>query len=226
MKATILKKLVNERTIYHSNFISFEGGEGSGKSTVLQAVYKRLQENGYDVFATREPGGNGSEKSEAIRKVIFQDKMHDMEPLTEGFLYAAARTQHIKELVLPKLVAGTIVLTDRFVDSSLVYQGLQWEENLEKIVTLNHIAIQNTMPKQTLFFDIPAAAGLERVFQHRQDEMNYLDKRGIEFHERIYDNFKLLASIFPERYIFIDATAPLEVVIDNVYQIVLQIITQ
>jgi len=215
----ILQTLQDKTITYYPNFFSFEGGEGSGKSTVLRQVSERLQADGFDVFITREPGGNTSEKCEAIRELLYYDKMQDMEPLTDAFLYAASRTQHIQEVVLPRLQKGQLVLTDRFVDSSLVYQGLQ-QNNLANVVTINKIAIANTMPQHTLFFDVPAAIGLERVFSNRSEETNYLDHRSLAYHEGIYENFKLLEEIFTDRYIHVDATKPLADVSEFVYQII------
>lgn len=218
----ILQQLEQFHPQHYANFISFEGGEGSGKSTVLKTVSELLKQDGLDVLATREPGGATSNKAELIRQLILNEQMSDMTPLTEGFLYAAARTQHVQETVLPSLKQGQIVLTDRFVDSSLAYQALQGQ-HLAEIVELNAIAIAGVLPKYTLFFDVPAQVGLDRVFSHRQEEVNYLDKRSIEYHEAIYDNFKILQQVFPERIISIDATQPLENVIQEVYNFIKQV---
>lgn len=221
MKTTneILAKLTTNIHTY-SNFFSFEGGEGSGKSTVLKIVTERLRADGYDVFATREPGGNTSEKCEAIRELLYYDKMSDMEPLTDAFLYAASRTQHVQEVILPRLKQGQIVLTDRFVDSSLVYQGLQ-QNNLEHVMTINAIAICQTLPQTTLFFDVPAKIGLERVFSNRSEETNYLDHRGLAYHEGIYANFKILEAFYHERYVNINATKTLAEVAEQTYQTII-----
>ncbi|GBU10854.1 thymidylate kinase [Erysipelotrichaceae bacterium] len=201
-------------------FFSFEGGEGSGKSTVLHSVGKMLSEKGYDVLITREPGGNSSGMSEEIRTLILSDKMAQMSPLTEAFLYAASRTQHIQEVIKPALQVGKIVLTDRYVDSSLVYQGLVWG-NLAAVATINFLAIAGTMPATTLFFDVAPEIALVRVFAQRQEEINHLDKREISFHQDVYNGFKMLRNFFPQRYQTIDATRSLNLVIAEVYQCIL-----
>ena len=222
---TILAQLLDDEINYYPNFFSFEGGEGSGKTSVLRLVSEKLTAAGYAVFTTREPGGNTSEKCEAIREVLYYEKMSDMEPLTDAFLYAASRTQHVQEVILPRLQQGQIVLTDRFVDSSLVYQGLQ-RDNLAAVMTINLLAIAKTMPQTTLFFDIKAQAGLERVFSKRSGETNYLDHRGLAYHEGIYDNFKRLENFYQQRYVNIDATQPLDMVVETVYETILDKITQ
>ena len=218
-----IREIENEDTIYYPTFFSFEGGEGSGKSSVLKSVGEKLQADGYDVFITREPGGNTTTVSEDIRALILDDKMKDMTPLTEAFLYAASRTQHVQEVVKPRLAKKQLILTDRYVDSSIVYQGLEWG-NVEKVVRLNAIAICQTMPATTLFFDVPPQIALKHVFENRTEEINHFDQRDIQFHERVYQNFKAIAKIFDKRYTTIDATKPLEQVIETTYQTILKII--
>lgn len=213
-----LAQLVDKDTVYHPNFFSFEGGEGSGKSTVLKAVSAKLAQNGWTVFTTREPGGNGSKESEAIRELILADHMRDMQPLTGAYLYAASRAEHVRTRILPKIAAGSIVLADRYVDSSLVYQGMQ-ASHLEEVIILNKIAIAQTMPICTIFFDVQPEIGLQRIFSQRSEEMNYLDKRDLAFHHTIYQDFQLLSQVYASRYTTVDASQPLDQVIEVVYKI-------
>lgn len=216
-----LEFFVKEELTYYPNFINFEGGEGSGKSTVLRQVAEKLEAAGYTVFITREPGGNGTDMAERIRQLILSDEMGGMTPMTEAFLYAAARTQHVQEVVKPRLEAGEIVLTDRYVDSSLVYQGYAWD-NLATIAEINALAIVGVMPKTTLFFDVLPEEGIARVFSNRQDEINHLDARDMSFHQKIYEGYQTLEAFFTDRYVNIDASQALEKVVEDVYEQVLK----
>ena len=220
-----IEQLHGKEITHYPNFITFEGGEGSGKSTVLKAVAEQLTAAGYAVFVTREPGGNGTRKAEAIREVILSDEMEGMDAMTEAFLYAAARNQHVTEIIRPKVLAGVVVMTDRYIDSSIVYQGLPWG-NTADIMDLNMKAIHGVMPKHTLFFDVLPEIGIARVFAHRQAEINHLDKRDISFHQEIYTNYQALAAMFPERYVRVDASKDLATVISDVYNKILAIIAE
>jgi len=215
--AHIVKKLEGPDITSYAPFFTLEGGEGSGKSSILALVSKRLMSEGIKTVATREPGGTSSAKSEAIRSLLYQDAMGDMEPLTAAFLYAAARTQHVQEVILPHLKDGYVVLCDRYVDSSLVYQGME-EDNLAQVTEINAMAIANTMPATTLLFDAPADVGLKRIFSERNNETNYMDHKDITFHQAVYDDYQVLAEIFSKRYVTIDATQSIEDVAEAVYE--------
>lgn len=212
----IVSKLEAESVIYYKNFFSFEGVEGSGKSTIMTLVGKRLADEGMRVFLTREPGGTNSPKAEAIRSLIYLNEMSDMTDLTAALLYASARTQHVQEVILPYLAKDYLVLTDRFVDSSLVYQGLQ-ENILEQVTLVNFVAIVNTMPQTTFFLDVPPEIGLKRIFDNSRQETNYLDYKSLAYHEAIYRNYQTLARVFDKRYIAIDAKDEIDRVVDAVY---------
>ncbi|MGL5042178.1 MAG: dTMP kinase [Culicoidibacterales bacterium] len=216
----ILAELTTETTIFYPNFISFEGGEGSGKTTVLKQISQKLSDAGYEVIITREPGGFQSDIAEHIRELILSDKMGKMTPLTEAFLYAAARTQHVQQTLIPELTKGKIILSDRYVDSSLVYQGLGWD-NLATVVQINKAAICNVMPKTTLFFDVKPEIAIGRVMENRTEEINHLDAREMSFHQLVYAGFKQLEAIYDNRYVNIDASLPLAEVEQAVYQIIL-----
>jgi len=221
--ATAVAQLKEPYVQEHVNFFTFEGGEGSGKSTILSLVAERLKKDGLKVFATREPGGTGSQKAEAIRGLIYEPYMEDMAPLTEAFLYAASRAQHVDEIIAPRLQEQYIVLCDRYVDSSLVYQGMQ-RNNLTDVVTINKLAIKETMPKTTFFFDVPPEVGLARVKEQRSDDTNYIDHKDISFHREIYESYSVLAKEFAERYVRIDAEKDIEAVVDDVYTVIKTVI--
>lgn len=193
-------------------FITFEGPEGSGKTTVIHKVYEKLNKE-YNVIMTREPGG--IKISEAIRKLLL-DSDDDMDERTEALLFAAARRQHLVEKIIPQIEDGGIVLCDRFVDSSLSYQGYAREIGVKEVQAINDFAIENLYPDLTLYFDVPAEIGLNRI-KDNQRNANRLDKEKIEFHHKVTDGYKKLISEYPDRIKVIDATQSLEKVIDDTY---------
>ncbi|WP_210620461.1 dTMP kinase [Mammaliicoccus lentus] len=193
-------------------FITFEGPEGSGKTTVISKVYEKLNKE-YNVIMTREPGG--IKISEAIRKLLL-DSDDDMDERTEALLFAAARRQHLVEKIIPQLEDGGIVLCDRFVDSSLSYQGYAREIGVKEVQAINEFAIEKLYPDLTLYFDVPAEIGLNRI-KDNQRNANRLDKEKIEFHHKVTDGYKKLISEYPDRIKVIDATQSLEKVIEDAY---------
>lgn len=189
-------------------FITFEGGEGSGKSSILTSVEKKLADLGFDVLSTREPGG--IEIAEKIRNIILDPAHTVMDARTEALLYAAARRQHLAEKVMPALEEGKIVLCDRFVDSSLAYQGFARGIGMDDVFAINQFAIQNLMPDKTLFFDIDPEKGLARIVANKDRERNRLDLEHIRFHEQVYEAYRMLVSKFPERIQVIHADRSFE----------------
>lgn len=187
-----------------SLFVTFEGGEGSGKSSCLAKVAKDLQNAGYEVVITREPGGTPI--SEQIRNVILDKANTDMDPMTEALLYAASRRQHLVQKILPALREGKIVLCDRYLDSSLAYQGGARGLGIEKILALNQYAIDGQYPDLTLFFDLEPEVGLERIEENSSREVNRLDLEKLGFHHKVRDSFLKLMEMFPDRYVRIDAS--------------------
>lgn len=186
------------------HFITVEGGEGSGKTTVLSIVYKELIALGYSVLVTREPGGIPI--AENIREIILNPANTQMEKRTEALLYAAARRQHLIEVIAPALDRGQIVLCDRFIDSSLVYQGYARGIGMEEVMAINEFAIGDLFPDLTVFFDIKPQEGLARIKENEQREINRLDLEEITFHEKVYEGYQLLVDKYPERIKRIDAT--------------------
>ena len=194
-------------------FITFEGCEGSGKTTVSKYLYNRLKEEGYDVIYSREPGG--VDIAEQIRSVILNVRNTAMDSRTEALLYAASRRQHLAEIVLPALKAGKIVLCDRFVDSSLVYQGYARGIGIDKVWELNQFAIDDCMPDLTLYYDVDVETGLSRV--RSRGEMNRLDSENVEFHKSVRKAYQMIAEKYPERIVTIDSDRPLREVEEESY---------
>ncbi|MBF6979012.1 dTMP kinase [Tuanshanicoccus lijuaniae] len=195
-------------------FITFEGPEGAGKTTVIQLLVEKLKDEGYpDIVVTREPGG--SHIAEQIRTVILDCNNTLMDKRTEALLFAAARRQHLVEVVLPALEQGKIVLCDRFIDSSLAYQGLARDIEVEKIWDINQFAIEGTLPDLTLLIDVPAEIGLERIHQSRKDEkFDRLDQEALTFHQQVREAFLSLAKEYA-RIKVIDGTQVLEDVVQH-----------
>lgn len=171
-------------------FITFEGGEGSGKTSAIHSLAKYLEEQGYDVLVTREPGGINI--AEQIRQVILNKDNVEMDQLTEAFLFAASRRQHLVEKVVPALEAGKIVLCDRFVDSSVVYQGYAREIGMEKVMNINEIVINGYMPHLTLFIDVLPETGMRRILENLR-KVNRLDLEEKAFHQKVYEGYHILA---------------------------------
>ena len=201
-------------------FITIEGTEGSGKTTVAKELAKLLTTNGYEVVHTREPGGTPI--SESIRNVILDKNNTSMDGRTEALLYAASRRQHLVEKIWPALKEGKIVLCDRFLDSSLAYQGYARGLGYDEVLNINLFATENTYPDLTLFFVIEPEAGLQRIAKNKNREVNRLALEKLPFHQKVYDAFIELSKKFPERYVTIDASQSLENVIKDAYNAILE----
>lgn len=171
-------------------FITFEGGEGSGKSTVIQHIKQHLLDKQLDVFVTREPGGSGI--GEEIRQTLLKHENTTMDPLTESYLFAAARRQHLMEVIVPRLDADVVVLCDRYVDSSIVYQGYARGIGVEKVAAINKVVIEDYIPQLTFFIDVAPDIALARIQSGR--DQNRLDVETVEFHQKVYEGYMLLAA--------------------------------
>lgn len=185
-------------------FITIEGGEGSGKTTMIGRLSAYMQNRSIPYLITREPGG--IEIAEKIRSVILDPKHTSMDARTEALLYAAARSQHLAEKVEPALAEGLTVICDRFVDSSLVYQGMARGIGVEEVWAINQFAIESRMPDLTLLFDIDPEVGLSRIMANEEREFNRLDMENLAFHQLVRDGYLLLADRYPERIKVIDAS--------------------
>lgn len=184
-------------------FISFEGIEGSGKSTQVQLLYEFLQKNGADVVRTEEPGG--TQIGEQIRTILLDVEHRGMSPLTELLLYNASRAQHVQEVILPALNRGAIVITDRFTDSTVVYQGYGRGLDLQMIDSLDLIATGRLRPDITLLLDLDVKTGLQR--NRGIQKTDRLELEAISFHERVRYGYRVLAAENPARITLIPATA-------------------
>ena len=203
-------------------FIVFEGGEGSGKSTILYKTYIWLKDLGYDCIKTREPGGINI--SEQIREVILNKENINMDGRTEALLYAAARRQHLVEKVIPALKSGQIVLCDRFVDSSLVYQGYARGLGIEKVYSINKFAIEDCMPDLSILFDIRPEIGMERIKKNSNREVNRLDLEKLDFHNKVREGYSLIYNQNKDRIVKINAEKSIDEVFCDVKKIILNLI--
>ena len=200
-------------------FITLEGPEGSGKTTAVEAAVKALEEKGYQVVRTREPGGTPI--AEQIRNVILDKENTKMDFRTEALLYAASRRQHLVEKVWPALKEGKIVICDRYLDSSLAYQGGARGLGVDNVLNINLFATENTWPDLTLLFDIKPEIGLARIASNSSREVNRLDLEKLEFHNKVRETFLSLAKKYPERYVIIDASLDRETVAKNTLDAIL-----
>ncbi|XFA98252.1 dTMP kinase [Candidatus Izemoplasma sp. B36] len=203
-------------------FISFEGTEGSGKTSVIKEVQKYFQNQGYTVLITREPGG--IKISEKIRDIILDVDHIEMDARTEALLFAASRRQHLIEKVIPALKEGKIVLCDRFVDSSLVYQGIARNLGLEEVYSINKFAIESTLPDLTIFVDVRPEVGLKRVFNTPNREINRLDLEKLKFHQKIYQGYLDLITKYPKRIKKVNGEQPILDVADEAINLIKSII--
>ena len=199
-----------------NRFITFEGGEGCGKSTVLKAIKERLESEGVSVILTREPGGTPI--AEQIRNVILDKGNTAMDGRTEALLYAASRRQHLVEKIWPALQEGKTVLCDRYLDSSLAYQGGARGLGIDEVLSINLFATEGTYPDLTLLFDLEPEQGLARIAANQNREVNRLDLEKLDFHHQVRNNFLALAKRYPDRYVIIDASQPLADVIEDAYK--------
>ena len=191
-------------------FITMEGPDGSGKSTQIALLKEYLEKEGYDVIITREPGG--TKISENIREVILNPDYKEMSSVTEMLLYASARAQLIAEVIGPAIDSGKAVISDRFVDSSLVYQGIARGLGVEKVYEVNLNAIGKYMPDVTFLLDLPAEVGIAR--KKGQKDLDRMELESLEFHKSVAQGYRDMAARFPERIKSVDATRPVEEISD------------
>ena len=191
-------------------FITFEGGEGSGKTSVIKAISSLLTEKNIDHVTTREPGG--SIIAEKIRKVILDTENTNLSAEAEALLFAASRVQHLEEVILPALNENKIVLCDRYLDSSLAYQGYARGLGIEDVLKINHYAAKS-LPDYTIYIDVTPELGLKRV--STRGAANRLDLETLEFHKKVREGYLKLAEMYKDRYIIIDEDCDLETLIER-----------
>lgn len=205
-------------------FITFEGPEGSGKSTQARLLYEHLQAMGYPVILTREPGG--TRISELIRRILMDLRHTEMAPTTETLLFSAARAQLVSELIRPYLDTGGIVLCDRYADSTYAYQGYGLGRDLDELHAITKAATGGLMPNLTFYLDIPVEEGLNRkrmakgraegASMNSQSEWNRLDARDLAYHQRVAEGFYQLISREPERWRKLDARRAIETLANQI----------
>lgn len=205
-------------------FITVEGGEGSGKTSALRLIMPALEARGYPVLLTREPGGTPI--AEEIRDVILSLKSQGMDPRTEALLYAASRREHLQKKVMPNLARGLNVICDRYIDSSLAYQGYARELGVDEVIDINMFATENEWPDLTLFFDIDPEAGLRRIAANENREVNRLDIESLTFHKAVYRGYLTLLERFPKRIVRIDASKKLEDVSADCLDVIVKLLDE
>ncbi|BFH65927.1 dTMP kinase [Paenibacillus azoreducens] len=189
-------------------FVTLEGGDGSGKTTVIDRLKTYLENRPIPHIITREPGG--IEIAEKIREIILNPSHTAMDARTEALLYAASRSQHLAERVEPALAEGKLVLCDRFVDSSLVYQGYARGIGVDQVWSINQFAIHDRMPQLTFYLDIEPEIGMARIAASKEREVNRLDLEGLPFHHKVREGYMKLVERFPDRIVVIDASQTIE----------------
>ncbi|WP_254493358.1 dTMP kinase [Bartonella sp. B1099] len=205
-------------------FITFEGGDGVGKTVQISLLAEYLSLQGYDVVTTREPGGTPG--AEAIRHILLSGQAQQYGPLIEAVLFTAARTDHVAEIIAPSLQKGKIVLCDRFIDSTRVYQGLNETVNSFLLSVLECVALNGIMPHLTFLLDMPAEFSIKRANLRRKqtEEIDYFEKDQLEIQEQRRQAFLQLAKQEPQRFRVIDATGSVEVIAHQIKNICHQVL--
>ncbi|MBR4421320.1 MAG: dTMP kinase [Erysipelotrichaceae bacterium] len=202
-------------------FITFEGPDGSGKTTVTNRLCEILTEKGFAVVHTREPGG--IEIAEEIRSIILDPKNTKMDAKTEALLYAASRRQHLVERVLPSLAEGKIVICERFLDSSLAYQGYGRQLGFDEVLGINLFATDNVYPDLTIYLDVDEEVGLSRLSDRNYKDR--LDQESLEFHHRVTEGYHEVLKRFKERIRIVDASKCFDEVVNDCLNEVLKLVT-
>ncbi|MEP7029450.1 MAG: dTMP kinase [Pseudolabrys sp.] len=198
------------------HFITFEGGEGSGKSTHAAGLAQRLQAIGIKAVLTREPGG--STGAEIIRHVLLSGIAKPLGPETEAILFAAARDDHVRTVILPALNAGQWVICDRFIDSTRVYQGVLGQVDPRLIRSLERVTVGPAVPDLTFILDVPAKVGMARATSRRgADAADRFEAETIDYHEKLREAYRALAKLEPARCIVVDGRAPRDVVAQRIW---------
>ncbi len=200
-------------------FITFEGGEGSGKTTIINRLVELLSKD-VEVVTSREPGG--VRIAEEIRNIILDPNNTEMCSETEALLFAASRMQHLKEKVIPALLDNKLFICDRYLDSSLVYQGYCRGLGFDKVLSCNSFAL-DYLPDLTFFIDVTPEVGLKRL-KDRSGKIDRLDKETISFHQKVYDGYVLLAKKYPERIVRVDGNRNVEEIVKDIYNKVMPLI--
>ncbi len=202
-----------------SLFITFEGIDGSGKSTIAKLVYEELNKKGYDLILSREPGG--VKIAEDIRAIILDRKNTNLDDRTEALLFASSRRQHLVEKILPALNEGKIVLCDRYIDSSLAYQGAGKGLGIDNVLNINLFATENKLPDLTILFDLEPEDGLGRINKSKVREVNRLDLEKLSFYHKCRNAYLELAKRYDDRYKIVDASKDINTVLKETLEIII-----
>lgn len=187
-------------------FLTVEGPDGAGKTTQIELLRDYLSDKGYDIIVCREPGG--TKISEAIRQVILNKDFTEMSHMTELLLYTAARAQLMEEVIRPALKEGKVVICDRFVESSAVYQGIARGMGIELVYEINQYAIGDTLPDLTIMIDLDAKTGISR--KKEQAELDRMEREALDFHEKVVKGYREIAALHPERIYKVDGHQTIE----------------
>lgn len=199
-------------------FVTIEGNDGSGKTTVVECLKQQLLLKNIPVVATREPGG--IRISEEIRNITLNPELSEMSPKTEALLYAASRSQHVDEKIKPALEEGKVVICDRFIDSSLAYQGYARNLGIDEIYTINLFATQGILPDITIFLDVDQDVAHQRVCKRKH--LDRLELEGSAFQKRVAQGYEIICEKFSDRIIKVDANRPLDLVVNDVLALILE----
>lgn len=208
--------------MHNGYFITFEGGEGAGKSIQVEILSSHLSEEGYDTVVTREPGG--TRIGEQIRTITHNPDNVDLAPIAEAYLMAASRAQHVTQIIKPAIDAGKIVVSDRFVDSSIAYQGFGRKIGEDVIAGLNKLAVDGATPDLTLYLTVPPEVGHRR--RQKTTKKDRLDLQQEEFYIRVQDGYEKLCKDHPDRFVRIDATKSIEDVARDIWNVVKKKLSQ
>lgn len=189
-------------------FITFEGPDGSGKTTLAKHFCEWLISQKVDTILTREPGGNGNKVAEAIRELVLDRKDLPIAPITEALLFAASRAQHVRDLIVPAIENHKLVVCDRFIDSSLAYQGYARNLGIDQVYQINQFATNGLLPDITFFIDLPADVGLARIRNGNRNKSDRLDEETATMHQLVYEGYLELIKKWPERFIIINGNQP------------------
>jgi dTMP kinase len=201
-------------------FITIEGTDGSGKTTQIKLMEEYIKAKGYEVVLSREPGG--TKVSEMIRDLVLDPANTDISPLTELILYAASRAQHVTQLIKPAVEAGKVVICDRFVDSSYAYQGCGRGVDLKVVADVNRVAIDGMIPDITFFLNIDPEIALKRRINSTGADR--IEQEKIDFHKRVYEGYKKMALLYPDRIKTIDANESIDDIFSQITEYLKEII--